>query len=103
MRLGAIMVLLALVAEDARGDSLVIDYPDSVTTYEGVGGAVSGNSVYITVLQQSVQPTDGIQRSSFDTSYWYYQLIVDGALAEGSGHCALMRGAPDAYLRCDNR
>jgi len=99
----SVLSLLVLIATShAWADSLVIDFPDVTDTNSGSNLVIQDASVSIVAASYVHVSTDGIHRSGFDTGFWQWQVVIDGALAEGWGQCVLTRGAPDAYLRCDS-
>jgi hypothetical protein len=93
---------MSLAASTVHADSLLLDGPQAVDRIVGWNLVIHDNDVMIVADHYTLQPLDRILRSSFDTSFWYWQVVIDGALAEGWGQCVLVKGPPDAALRCDS-
>ena len=98
-----LVIALCHVAITAHADSLTLDFPGHRWKMLGTHLTIRDGIVSMTVKSYTVDQYDLIRRSSFDTSYWYWEIYFPGgALGEGWGECCLDAGPPNAVLVCDS-
>lgn len=95
-------VALSCLHATVRADSITADATAFVSKAFGTHLQIRENTVVIVATSYSsgLKP-DAISRYGFDSSYYYFEMYYNGALAEGSGWCALIEGPPNAVFICD--
>lgn len=97
-----LLAIAALLALDARADSLFIDGPYTSYYYVGSALVISGQSITMTATNVAIGDDFGeVARSGFDGDEWTWSVDLNGAPMEGSAMCFLVSDAPDAELCCD--
>jgi hypothetical protein len=95
-------LVLSCIPPVVKADSVTSDGTAFVSKVIGTHLQIHENTVVIVASSYSNGlKADAISRYGFDSSNYYFEVYYHGALAEGSGWCALIEGPPNAVFSCD--